>query len=150
MSIKIRTSIYLASIVIAGLILRIQGLFHTLEYDEIWTLQTFLDQSLRRIFSDFDLPNNHPLNTVAVCLAYFGKECAWTVRLGAFFASLGTIIAGYFLGRRLAGRQTGFLTALALAILPAFTAQGYTARGYSGQLLLLLLTALFLLKSRKI
>lgn len=149
MSNKIRNILILSTILLCGVLLRLQGLFHTLEYDEIWTLQTFLDQSLRRIFSDFDLPNNHPLNTIAVCLAYFGKECAWTIRLGAFLASLGTIIAGYFLGQRIAGRQTGFLTALALAILPAFAAQGYTARGYSGQLLLLLLTTLFLLKSRK-
>lgn len=149
MSIRIRTAIYLALIVIAGLILRIQGLFHTLEYDEIWTLQTFSGQGLQRIFSDFDLPNNHPLNTIAVLLAYFGKECAWTIRLGAFFASVATIIAGFFLGRRLSGRRTGLFTALALAVLPAFTAQGYTARGYSGQLLFLLLTALFLLKSQR-
>ena len=149
MSIKIRTFLILALILLAGLFLRIQGLFHTLEYDEIWTLQTFLDQSIKRIFSDFDLPNNHPLNTIAVCLTYFSKECAWTIRLGAFFASMGTIIAGYFLGRRLFCRQTGILTALGLAVLPAFAAQGYTARGYSGQLLFLLLTALFLLKSQR-
>ena len=128
MSSKIRNILILSTILGCGMILRLQGLFHTLEYDEIWTLQTFLNQSLRRIFSDFALPNNHPLNTVAVCLAYFGKECAWTIRLGAFSASLGTIFAGYFLARRLSGKQAGFFTALALAVLPPFVAAGCSAR----------------------
>ena len=149
MSKKIRTTIFLTLILCIGAFLRIQELLHTLEYDEIWTLQTYLNQSIKRIFSDFDLPNNHPLNTIAVCLTYFGKEYFWTIRLGSILASLGSIAAGYFLVRRLANVQAGLFTALALAFLPNFVLFGSTARGYSGQLLFLLLTAFFLLKAKK-
>lgn len=149
MNIKIRTTLFLLLILAIGTFLRLQELFHTLEYDEVWTLQTFLKQPLSRIFSDFDLPNNHPLNTIAVCLGFFGKECAWTIRLGAFLASLGSIIAGYALARRLAGRAAGLCTAFALAVLPHWVFYGSIARGYSGQTLFLLLTAFFLLKARK-
>lgn len=49
------------------LIFRIlNALYHTPEYDEIWTVQNYVHQPVAKIFSDVSVPNNHVLNTLAV------------------------------------------------------------------------------------
>ena len=77
---------------LAGALLRISGLFSSLEYDEIWTLESFAPQPLSVIFTDLALPNNHPLNTLGVklCIACFDNPCL--IRLPALLTGLGSLL----------------------------------------------------------
>lgn len=77
---------------LVGALLRISGLFSSLEYDEIWTLESFAPQPLSVIFTDLALPNNHPLNTLGVklCIACFDNPCL--IRLPALLTGLGSLL----------------------------------------------------------
>ncbi|PVY40028.1 hypothetical protein [Victivallis vadensis] len=125
---------------LAGALLRISGLFSSLEYDEIWTLESFAPQPLSVIFTDLALPNNHPLNTLGVklCIACFDNPCL--IRLPALLTGLGSLLlfpVVAFLWTRRRG------AALAATFFFAFShmAIGYAAqaRGYGLQLFFLLL-----------
>ena len=41
-------------------------LWNTPEYDEIWTVQNYMDIPVRAVFSDVSTPNNHVLNTLGI------------------------------------------------------------------------------------
>lgn len=125
---------------LVGALLRISGLFSSLEYDEIWTLESFAPQPLSVIFTDLALPNNHPLNTLGVklCIACFDNPCL--IRLPALLTGLGSLLlfpVVAFLWTRRRG------AALAATFFFAFShmAIGYAAqaRGYGLQLFFLLL-----------
>ena len=125
---------------LVGALLRISGLFSSLEYDEIWTLESFAPQPLSVIFTDLALPNNHPLNTLGVklCAACFNNPCL--IRLPALLTGLGSLLlfpVVAFLWTRRRG------AALAATLFFAFShmAIGYAAqaRGYGLQLFFLLL-----------
>ena len=44
----------------------LNALYHTPEYDEIWTVQNYVHQPVAKIVSDVSVPNNHVLNTLAI------------------------------------------------------------------------------------
>lgn len=125
---------------LVGALLRISGLFSSLEYDEIWTLESFAPQPLSVIFTDLALPNNHPLNTLGVklCIACFDNPCL--IRLPALLAGLGSlllfpVVAFLWTRRRSAALAATFFFAF------SHMAIGYAAqaRGYGLQLFFLLL-----------
>ncbi|WP_302453685.1 hypothetical protein [Victivallis vadensis] len=125
---------------LVGALLRISGLFSSLEYDEIWTMENFAPKPLSVIFTDLALPNNHPLNTLGVklCIACFDNPCL--IRLPALLTGLGSLLlfpVVAFLWTRRRG------AALAATFFFAFShmAIGYAAqaRGYGLQLFFLLL-----------
>ena len=119
-----------------------------LEYDEIWTLENFARLNVGDILTALDSPNNHPLNTLLVKLLYFPAHDR-LIRLGSLMFSCGTAALGAMLARRIWGRTAAWYAGIALALLPPFLTAGSTARGYAGQLFLLLLTGYGLLRCRK-
>ena len=59
-----------------------------LEYDEIWTLENYASASLKVIFTELALPNNHPLNSLAVKLTAFSGGAPQWIRLVPFLAGV--------------------------------------------------------------
>jgi len=144
-----RIKLILAIIFLIALICRIYFLKRFIEYDEIWSLLHYSVLSVQQIFSDFSLPNNHPVNTLLIKLLYFSRENAWTIRLGSFAFSLASIWFLYDIGRRTGGKKAACYAALAGAVLPPLVIAGTTARGYAGQFFFILLFADMLIRCRK-
>ena len=119
-----------------------------LEYDEIWTLENFAPRDIREIFSALDVPNNHPFNTLLVKLLYFPAHDR-LIRLGSLLLSCTSVALCAMIARRLWNRAAAWYAAVAAALLPPFLTAGSTARGYAGQLFLLLFCAYCLLRCRK-
>ena len=87
------TRLQLAVLVLVALLLRVDQLSSSLSYDEIWTLQNYSELPLSQIFTDLELPNNQPLNTVAVKILAFLLPIPAVVRLHSLLAGVG---AGLF------------------------------------------------------
>ncbi len=127
-------------LILIGVALRISGLFNSLEYDEIWTMENFAPKSLPEIFTDLALPNNHPLNTLGVKLCITCFNLPYLIRLPALLASFGSLLLFPIVAflwtqnRRKALIAFFFFTFSHMAI-------GYAtqARGYELQLFFLLL-----------
>ncbi len=130
-----------AALTLGAALLRLPGIDGPLEYDEIWTLERYAAAELHTIFSDLALPNNHPLNSLAVkWTAPLGTAAG--IRLSALLAGILTVPAAGFLAWRLfRSRGTALFTMLFLAGSAPAIVYSRTARGYSLQLLLLLLFA---------
>ena len=131
-----------AALTFGAALLRLPGINGPLEYDEIWTLERYASAGLRTIFSDLSLPNNHPLNSLAVKLtASFGTAAG--IRLTALLAGILAIpLAGLLAWRLFRSRGAALFTMLFLAGSAPAIFYSQTARGYSLQLFLLLLFAL--------
>ncbi len=141
----------LATAVILALALfwRIGRLFGGLEYDEIWTLTNFSIMPVSEIFTRLALPNNHPLNTLLVKIFYFGRECAWTIRLVPLFCGIGTVWLTGVLAKKLFGRTAGVIAMFFTAFSAPLIYYSQTARGYSMQLFLLLVFAICVFSMNK-
>ncbi len=127
-----------ALITLGGLALRLTSLGGSLEYDEIWTLEFYASKSLGTIFSDLSLPNNHPLNSLLVKLTAIGENSV-SIRLGAWLAGVLAIPAAGYLAWLVSCRRRAALWTMAVIALSApLAAYSQLARGYSLQLLLLL------------
>lgn len=144
-----RKSFIVPAIILLALLLRSFFLNRFLEYDEIWTLQNYAKLGILEIFQDLATPNNHPVNSFIVKLISGFSTAFWSLRLGALLFSLGAIWLAGKCCRYIYGKTATLYTMIALAILPPFVTAGATARGYSGQLFLLLLFCFCLLKCRK-
>ena len=74
-------------ILLSALAVRLWFLFEPMRYDEAFTFLQFASKPLYRGLSDYSYPNNHPLHTFLVHIAYriFGNE-PWVIRLPAFCA----------------------------------------------------------------
>lgn len=126
----------------AGVLFRLFRLDAALEYDEIWTLEHYASGSLKTIFTTLSLPNNHPLNSLAVKLTAFSGAAPQWIRLVPFLAGvlaipLAGIVAFGLWRRRGAALWSMFFTAM----LPLAVFYSQLARGYSLQLFFLLLFA---------
>ena len=144
-----RIKLILAIIFLIALISRVYFLKRFIEYDEIWSLLNYSVLNVGQIFSDFSLPNNHPVNTLLIKLLYFSRENAWTIRLGSLAFSLASVWLLYDIGRRTAGKKSACYAALAGAVMPPLVIAGTTARGYAGQFFFLLLFADMLIRCRR-
>jgi 4-amino-4-deoxy-L-arabinose transferase-like glycosyltransferase len=113
-----RIKLILAIIFLIALISRFYFLKRFIEYDEIWSLLNYSVLNVGQIFSDFSLPNNHPVNTLLIKLLYFSRENAWTIRLGSLAFSLASVWLLYDIGRRTAGKKSACYAALAGAVMP--------------------------------
>jgi hypothetical protein len=127
-----------ALITLGGLALRSTSLGGSLEYDEIWTLEFYASKSLKTIFTDLGLPNNHPLNSLLVKLTVIGENSV-SIRLSAWLAGVLAIPAAGYLAWLISRRRRAALWTMAVIALSApLAAYSQLARGYSLQLFLLL------------
>lgn len=126
----------------AGALFRLFRLGAALEYDEIWTLEHYAAESLRTIFTTLSLPNNHPLNSLAVKLTTFSGAAPQWIRLAPCIAGVLAIplagAVGFGLWRR---RKAALWSMFFVAVLPPAVFYSQQARGYSLQLFFLLLFA---------
>lgn len=133
-----------------ALLLRIFRLGDALEYDEIWTLEYYASASLKTIFTDLSLPNNHPLNSLAVRLTAFPGAISQWIRLVPLAAGVLAIplagITALGLWRR---RNTALWCMFFFAALPLAVFYSQQARGYSLQLFFLLLFCAGLFLARR-
>ncbi len=122
-------------------LLRLPGINGPLEYDEIWTLERYATAGLHTIFSDLALPNNHPLNSLAVkWTAPLGTAAG--IRLTALLAGILAVpTAGFLAWKIFRSRSAALFTMLFLGASAPAIVYSRTARGYSLQLFLLLLFA---------
>jgi dolichyl-phosphate-mannose-protein mannosyltransferase len=134
----------LAALVILaiGIVARALLLDRPLHWDEAYTFHEFVPRPALDFLSRYAHPNNHILHTLVAHIVYaLGGTTRWILRLPAFAAGIGVLIAIYVVARRLRGENAALL-ALALAAgaspLVEYSAQG---RGYS--ILTLCVLALF-------
>lgn len=131
-------------VLLLGILIRFATFTPGLEYDEIWTFQHYSSGSLHKIFTDLATPNNHPLNSLLIkWSACFFSSPAIVLRLSAFLAGIATIcLSGLLAGVLFRSR----MTALAAMTFAAFNAglilYSNTGRGYSLQVMLILLYGL--------
>jgi len=136
-------------ILLFGVALRLPHLNGALEYDEIWTLENYAGAPLSEIFSNISLPNNHPLNSLWVKFT-FVNGAPFLIRLASFFSGIGAIVLAGLAARQLfADRRAMLLAMLFCAVAPGLVAYSQTARGYSGQIFLILAFANLILSIGK-
>ncbi len=133
------TRLQLAVLVLVALLLRVGQLSSSLSYDEIWTLQNYSELPLSQIFTDLELPNNQPLNTVAVKILAFLLPIPAVVRLHSLLAGVGSVVLLWFIALVASGRRAAFWSGLFLALSAPAALYSQLARGYELQLFFLLL-----------
>ena len=121
-----------------------------LEYDEIWTLENYASASLKVIFTELALPNNHPLNSLAVKLTAFSGGAPQWIRLVPFLAGVLAVplagAAAFGLWKR---RSAALWSMFFVAVLPQAVLYSQQARGYSLQLFFLLVFTAGLFAARR-
>ena len=141
----------LAAITVLGIGLRLLYMNDGLEYDESFSYLFFASRPLYVGLSYYQLPNNHLLYTMFMHLGIqmFGTS-AWAVRGFALLFGVLAIPLTYFLGRRVLNARAGLIAALLVSTSHWMIRYSTQGRGYSLQLLLLLLMALlaFYLRNR--
>jgi Dolichyl-phosphate-mannose-protein mannosyltransferase len=121
----------LGVIIAAGAAVRLGFLFVSVRPDEALTFMRYATQPWYDGISDYSLPNNHLLNTLAVHASWriFGQE-EWTLRLFALLTGIATVPAAYLLGRELYGRQAALWGAALVAGSSALIQYSANGRGY--------------------
>lgn len=119
-------------LVVLALILRLRLLDRPMRYDEAFTVWRYAENGWRVAISDYSLPNNHVMHTLAVALwgKLFGFAPA-VVRTPALVAGVALVPMGFLAARRLAGRGAGLLAAAVLAASAAMIDASVEARGYT-------------------
>ena len=136
-----------SGILLIALLVRLQDFFITLSYDEIWTLNNFVQLPVSRLFFDLSLPNNHPLNSILVKLMNLLPLPVRCMRLPNLLAGMGSIVLAGLLTRRLAGRSGALWSMFFMAVNAPLAIYSVLARGYGLQTFFLLLFAFFIVKS---
>ncbi len=133
----------LIGLTLAGVVLRMLYFNDGLEYDESYSYLFFASRPLYVILSYYQAPNNHILYNVFMhgTIELFGAS-AWAVRLPALIFGVLTIPLTYLLGRRVLNIQTGLFAATLVTASHWMIRYSTQGRGYSLQLLLVLLMAL--------
>ncbi|HEX7568098.1 MAG TPA: glycosyltransferase family 39 protein [Anaerolineaceae bacterium] len=133
---------------------RLVRIYDGMSHDESYTFVVFSSTSLLNTLINYQLPNNHVLNSLLIFFSthLFGIQ-PWAVRLPAFLAGLLLIPATYALAKTVYDRYTALISALLMAILPGAILYATTARGYSLVALFTVLTlwlANFLRRSKNL
>lgn len=125
-------------IVLLALLLRMGEFFITLTYDEIWTLLNFVPHNSGRLLFDLELPNNHPLNTIAMkFVTALGAERVG-IRVPDLLAGLGVIALSGVLMRKRCGDAAALWSMCFLALSAPLIVYSVQARGYMLQMFFLL------------
>ena len=127
-----RSHIFLAIILISGLMLRLAAINDPVTYDEAYTYVAFASRSLWGIVSDYSLPNNHIFHSLLVhfSVTLFGNH-PWSIRIPALLAGLAIILVAYGFGKSLYSRESGLAAAALTAYFPELIHFSTEARGYS-------------------
>jgi mannosyltransferase len=127
--------VWLAALVVVGLLLRLHHLGDGLWYDEIETLVEHVRLPLGELLTTYQSKNQHPLFSLLAHLSIgaFG-ESAWALRLPAALLGALSPAAVYLLGRLVASRAEAFTAAALLAVSSHHIWFSQNARGYTGLL----------------
>jgi hypothetical protein len=141
-----------ASILVAGLLVRLATLDGPMRFDEADTFDYFASRDLFNLLTDYTAPNNHMLHTICVRLSYlaFGDSPP-ALRLPALLAGLLVLPLTFLLARRLFDEPAAFLAMALAAGQPALIFYAANARGYSAVAvctLVVFLAASFLRRER--
>lgn len=122
----------LGLIVAVALLFRLKGINGLMTHDESYTFVVYASTSIFNIVTNYQLPNNHVLNSLLIFLFthLFGIR-PWVVRLPALLAGLLMVPAAYALAKALYDKYTALLSALIIAVLPGAVAYSTTGRGYT-------------------
>jgi Dolichyl-phosphate-mannose-protein mannosyltransferase len=141
----------LTGITLLGIGLRLLYINDGLEYDESFSYLFFASRPLYVGLSYYQLPNNHLLYTMFmhIGIQIFGTS-AWAVRLPALIFGIAAIPVTYYLGRRVLNANAGLIAAMLVSTSHWMIRYSTQGRGYSLQLLFILLMALlaFYLRER--
>lgn len=139
-------SVWLAILLVAGLVLRLTRLDDGLWFDEIKTLVRYVSLSVGDIVTTFDDQNQHVLYSVLARLStdVLGMT-RWALRLPAVLLGVASLWAVYHFGREVTNRGEALLATALLTFSYHHVWFSQNARGYTGLLLWsLLASALFL------
>lgn len=129
------------AILLLALFLRLPGFFASLAYDEIWTLLNFAPLSPGEVLFSLELPNNHPLNTLAVKFIHgvFTALPPEFIRLFSLLAGLGSIVLAGLIAQRFGKDKACCWSMFFMAVAAPLIVYSSQARGYSMQIFFLLL-----------
>jgi 4-amino-4-deoxy-L-arabinose transferase-like glycosyltransferase len=124
--------VVLLLILAAAIVFRLVRIYDGMSHDESYTFIVFSSTSLFNIVTNYQLPNNHVLNSLLIYFSthIFGIQ-PWAVRLPALFAGMLLIPATYGFAKTVYDKYTALVSALLVAILPGAILYATTARGYS-------------------
>ncbi|MCB2127855.1 MAG: glycosyltransferase family 39 protein [Rhodobacteraceae bacterium] len=141
-----RDKTWLGAILVLAVALRLWGLNAPMWHDEIQTLTTHVRLGWSDMVQSYSM-NHHYLHNIAAKLSVslFGEH-PWSVRLPAFLAGIGTLVAMWYLARDVAGAKIAHVTTLLLALSYHQIWFSQNARGYTGLALFSTLGMLFFLR----
>lgn len=121
----------LLTIVVGGVIVRLQLLFLPITYDEAFTYNEYVSQPLSTVLSSYTYPNNQIFHTILAKLStqIFGIS-HWSLRFPSFLFSVASIILAFQIGRS-TNTKLALMFSFILAFMPIFIDYGALARGYS-------------------
>jgi hypothetical protein len=133
--------VVLLLILAAAIVFRLVRIYDGMSHDESYTFIVFSSTSWFNIVTNYQLPNNHVLNSLLIYFSthIFGIQ-PWAVRLPALFAGMLLIPATYGFAKTVYDKYTALVSALLVAILPGAILYATTARGYSLVALFTILT----------
>lgn len=140
---------FMSLLAIVGAYILSRELNRPFEYDELYTAFYFVDtKSYWDTISTYLAFNNHIGFSVLArfSLKLFGTE-EWVIRLPAILMGIASIPVMFLFAKNIVGRSVSFLSCLLLTVSPLFVIQSSSARGYSGLVLLTLLSSIIFLKN---
>lgn len=122
----------LGLIIALALIFRLRDINGLMTHDESYTFVVYASTSIFNIVTNYQLPNNHVLNSLLIFLFthWFGIR-PWVIRLPALLAGLFMIPATYALAKAIYDKYAALLSALIVAVLPGAVGYSTTGRGYT-------------------
>ena len=130
------------TLLFSALAVRLGFLYRSLQYDELWSWQFFSKLEIPEILLSLALPNNHPLNTIAIKLASSVTDDIFAIRYFPLLCGVLLIPLVYFVTKVWSQSRTASGIA---AIFAAFSAPlvvySALARGYMPQAFFFALTA---------
>ncbi|WP_424831792.1 glycosyltransferase family 39 protein [Ruegeria sp.] len=123
--------IVLAAILALAIVLRLIGLNAPLWFDEIVTIQTYVNSPWNEVLQGYSM-NNHFLFTLQskFFASVFGDHI-WAYRLPSVLFGIGTVLAIWWLARDVAGIKVAHVSALLIALSYHQVWFSQNARGYT-------------------
>lgn len=125
-------AVVLAGLVVVAVGLRFRLLDRPMRYDEAFTVWRYAAHGCYTAISDYSLPNNHVMHTLAVAIwgRFFGFA-PMMVPVPALVAGVALVPMAYLAASRLAGRAAGLVAAAVLAVSAIMVDASVEARGYT-------------------
>jgi hypothetical protein len=134
--------IALWTILFAAFLIRGYTMIGPLSFDEIWTLENYMDNSVGKMLTDLATPNNHPLNSLFMKLWMYCFEYPHYLRFHSLiFGMLSVLLTGVLARGLFHSRAAALFSMLFISFDAAAISYSGQARGYAAQLFFLLLFA---------